>query len=224
MGEILSYPPRRAVRNSPSIAHGMETPEATAGKLLADHPLRPATASATLACQSRRRPPCRSHPPRRHAGTCGPSHFPSCRAVGAAAPASTYRGNGERVSWTRTAVRRVFHIVSTGEPALAVQAGVLCRGPRHRTAGARGLRFPEEQGTGLRRVIHSVSRAGVSKRPAWPLAVHRFSPGHGSSWTVLDPARASGRPRRRRGQPRSERTAPLFIHRLRCRELTRSET
>jgi hypothetical protein len=155
------------------------TPSATDDKLLADGSLRLAPPSVTLACQSRRRPPCRSHSSLR-ARARGSSSYPSCPAAGAAALAPTRRGSGECVSWTRTAVRHVFHIVSTGEPALAVQVGHLRRSPRRRSAGAGGLRFPEEQGTGLQQVIHSVSRTTAPKRPGWPLAIPTFSTGPGT--------------------------------------------
>jgi hypothetical protein len=165
---------------------------ATDGKLLAVRALRPVTPSVTLACLSRRRPPCRSHLSRSRARARVLSTQPD-PAAGAAVPTSSYRGGGERVSWTRTAVRHVFHIVSTGEPALAVRAGHLRRGPRLRTAGARGSRFPKEQGNGLRRVIHNLSRTPAANRPIWALVLPKFSTGRDPARFPSDPAEAPAR-------------------------------
>lgn len=79
------------------------------------------------------------------------------------------------------ALRDVFHIVSTGEPAREVQAGHLRRSPRRRPAGARGLRFPTKQGTSLHEVIHSVSRAGPQICPRWSPTFLIFSTTSSSS-------------------------------------------
>ena len=91
MGEILNSPPQRAVRNSPSIADELDGPSATDDKLLAIVPLRPGPPPATLACLSRRRPPCRSHHALRVRAR-GSFPSPDCPpAVGAAAPGSAHR-------------------------------------------------------------------------------------------------------------------------------------
>jgi hypothetical protein len=70
----------------------------------------------------------------------------------------------------------LFHNVSTGEPALAVQAVHLLRSPRQPTSGAWGLRFPREQGTGLHQIIHRVSLPKVEMSLHWPPGIPRFSP------------------------------------------------
>jgi hypothetical protein len=114
----------------------------------------------------------------------------------------------------RNVLRRVFHIVSTGEPALAVQAGNLRRSPRHRLAGARGLRVPVEQGTGLQGVIHSLSRPLAAKRPGWPPSIQRFSTEPGSRRRLLVPGPHAAR-RRHRGPGRggNHTRTPPFVHR-----------
>jgi hypothetical protein len=106
---------------------------------------------------------------------------------------------------------RVFHIVSTGEPALAVQVGRLRRSPRHRPAGERGLRFPRKQGTGLHQVIHSLSRPPNGYVPVRPPAIHTLST---PTRVLADPTRRV--PAQRRQPPRSPRrraasqTSPAF--------------
>ena len=204
-GDVLRRPgPASGARRS---APGTFADRATVCKLLAVRALRPGTPSVTLACLSRRRPPSRSHSPRSRPRARVLSDRPP-RAAGAAAPTSSHCAGGERVSWTRTAVRHVFHIVSTGEPALAVQAGHLRRGPRSRRAGARGLRFPMEQGTGLRGVIHNLSRTLPPNRPSWALVFPKFSTGRDPAGIRSDPATATARwppsaPDGRGAQPRA---------------------
>jgi hypothetical protein len=156
-----------------------------------------------------------------HAGLCTTSR---CRAVGAAASASTSTEAAKRSLLDQEPVRRVFHIVSTGEPALAVQAGHLRRSPRHHPAGSRGLRFPTKQGTGLRRVIHSLSRPVTGNHPDLPPAVPRFStdPGPGAGF----PSPGISQPPRRLLAP-SQQTTRTGTHLLstgEAEELTHRET
>lgn len=61
------------------------------------------------------------------------------------------QGNGERRTsarerriCARVGLRHVFHIISTGEPALAVQAGYLRRSPRYQLGGCQGAAVPGE--------------------------------------------------------------------------------
>ena len=154
--------------------------------------------------------------PRAHGRGSPPT---SCPAVDAATPASRHRGGGgEGVSWIRKALRRVFHIISTGVPALAVQVGRLRHSPRQCPAGAGGLRFPGKQGTGLQQVIHSVSRPEAPKRPGWSLAILRFSTGSpgGRVLDGRDPAARRGSFRRAGGRA-GRQPSFLLIHRLRRR-------
>src|SRR5262252_10334992 len=166
MGEMLRPPPERARWNPPSIAQALidSDPPMVAWpqkvRCGVPHPL------LRLPAKADDEHPVAAYiqPPRARARAF--SAPPSWPPVGAAIPVSRTSRRRRRVRLPiRNALRHVFHIVSTGEPALAVQAGNLRRGLRHRPAGTWGLRFPRKQGTGLQQVIHSLSRRLAAMLP-----------------------------------------------------------
>jgi hypothetical protein len=171
--EIFSANLRR--ENPPSIAHGVGAP---GGLWRNGHfeALQPPLPSVNLACQSG--PPALLRSSRSHA---------ACRST-----ALDLDSCVDPIAWPKVSIStgttrggfhpnmdessRFFHNVSTGEPALAVQAVHLRRSPRQPTSGAWGLRFPREQGTGLHQFIHRVSLPRVEMSMHWPPGIPRFSP------------------------------------------------
>jgi len=153
---------------TPSTMPYQETPSSGA--------LRRPRASARLACQSGRRASCRSHHTTRAGHRATWLHPAVASRLSLRLPLPrVWNDGGEARPRDREGSFRVFHIVSTGEPALAVQVGRLRRSPRRRQAGDRGLRFPRKQGTGLHQVIHSVSRPPAGNVPALAPAFPTFS-------------------------------------------------